>query len=206
MALDGYGLDLPLVRMLDDAMGQRLLNHTLEGESGASVEIGGVLCRQFTFHQQDVDWQIWIAAADPPLPRKLSIVAKRGRNRPRFSAVLDWDPAAAPGDEHFTFEPPPGAARIAFVRADSRLTDKQIARREGVRRDLNARSEEFFAHYPVIDMARAGLAEGTVVASIPAGCGAQHVGGVAYQYCGRAWYMPQFVGTRVTYVVVGPPL
>ncbi len=206
MALNAYGLDLPLVRMIHDATRHNLLKNVLEGGVVGTIEVAGVPCQQLTFHQEDVDWQIWIEAGARPLPRKLVITTKKEKNRPRYSAVIDWKLEVALDDARFTFEAPPGTARIAFVRADSRLTDKKIARRERLRRDLDVLSETFFSHYPVADMARAGLAEGTVVASIPSGCGAQHIGGVAYQYCGRSWYMPQFVGTNVTYVVVGPPL
>jgi hypothetical protein len=206
MALNAYGLELPLVRMIHDATRQNLLKSVMEGGVSGTVEIAGVPCQQLTFRQEDVDWQIWIETGTRPLPRKLSITTKNDKTRPRFSAVIDWDVKPPLDDAHFAFEAPPDTPRIAFVRADSRLTDKKIVRRELVRRDLDALSETFFSHYPVADMARAGLGEGTVVASIPSGCGAQHIGGVAYQYCGRSWYMPQFVGTKVTYVVVDPPL
>jgi hypothetical protein len=49
------------------------------------------------------------------------------------------------------------------------------------------------------------VAVGTVVRTLPAGCGSVMVGNVAYQQCGTTWYQPTYSGTTVTYTVVNPP-
>jgi hypothetical protein len=46
---------------------------------------------------------------------------------------------------------------------------------------------------------------GSVVHALPASCESVSVNGYTYQQCGSSWYMPQFAGSSVTYVVVNPP-
>lgn len=50
------------------------------------------------------------------------------------------------------------------------------------------------------------LAIGAVVNSVPANCVPVLVQGLTYQQCGSTWYQPQYVGTRLQYVVVPPPM
>lgn len=50
------------------------------------------------------------------------------------------------------------------------------------------------------------LVIGAVVNSVPANCVPVLVNGLTYQQCGSTWYQPQYVGTRLQYVVVPPPM
>lgn len=46
---------------------------------------------------------------------------------------------------------------------------------------------------------------GSMAYSLPSSCESVNVNGYTYQQCGSTWYMPQFSGSSVTYVVVNPP-
>jgi hypothetical protein len=46
---------------------------------------------------------------------------------------------------------------------------------------------------------------GSIVNTQPQGCTPSNYGGNAYLQCGSTWYMPQYVGSNVQYVVVGRP-
>jgi hypothetical protein len=46
---------------------------------------------------------------------------------------------------------------------------------------------------------------GSIVYSVPPSCVQVIVNNMAYQQCGNTWYLPQYSGTTVQYVVVTPP-
>jgi hypothetical protein len=54
-------------------------------------------------------------------------------------------------------------------------------------------------------VALTAAAIGSVVYTLPPSCVVTVVGGISYQQCGSTWYQPQYVGTSVSYEVVGPP-
>ena len=80
-------------------------------------DVGGVRVHHLAFRQTDVDWQIWIQEGDKPVPVKYVINTKWMTGGPSIDVVMtDWDLAAQPNDETFTFLPPAGARKIEFKR------------------------------------------------------------------------------------------
>lgn len=75
---------------------------------------------QYLFRQGDVDWQIWIARGQQPLPRKLVITDRTDPSRPTYSALLQWNPGVALPDDHFTFTPPASSQKIEFATFDAK--------------------------------------------------------------------------------------
>ena len=62
-----------------------------------------------------VDFQVWIAQGDQPLPKRIVITYKEEKGQPQFWADLsDWNLAPDISDALFTFTPPNGAERIQF--------------------------------------------------------------------------------------------
>lgn len=73
-------------------------------------QVCGVKCHHLAVRGEAVDWQIWIQAADPPVPRKLVITYKELPGDPQYIAFLDdWNLSASIPDDAFKFTPPPGA-------------------------------------------------------------------------------------------------
>lgn len=65
---------------------------------------------------EDIDFQIWITAGDPPLPQRITITYKNDEGEPQFRADLsDWtlNPGFSPAQ--LAFRPPDGAERIPFL-------------------------------------------------------------------------------------------
>ncbi len=112
---DKYGIELPLVDLFrwgtDDTAVKKILSAMDVGPAG----VDGITCEQYAFHQQDIDWQIWIQQGDFPLPRKLVIRTLTDPARPQFSEVLSWNLAPSFDETTFTFTPPPGAERIPIA-------------------------------------------------------------------------------------------
>jgi hypothetical protein len=78
--------------------------------------VGGVLCDHLAMRNENVDFQLWVAQGDKPLPRRMIITYKNEEGQPQFwSQFLKWDtsPEIKKGD--FSYTPPKGAERIPFA-------------------------------------------------------------------------------------------
>jgi hypothetical protein len=78
--------------------------------------IGGVECTQLAFTGPQVDWQVWIADGDKPLPYKYVITTRDVAGLPAYSVVMsNWNLSPKVGDGVFDFTPPRGTRRIDFL-------------------------------------------------------------------------------------------
>jgi hypothetical protein len=79
-------------------------------------QVRGVKCHHVMGRQENVDWQLWIQAAEPFVPRKLVITYKELPGQPQYIAFLDdWNVAAEVPDATFTFTPPAGARKTELT-------------------------------------------------------------------------------------------
>ena len=63
-----------------------------------------------------VDFQVWVADGDQPLPQRVVITYKKAKGEPQFWAQFsDWNLAPAIDDSTFLAKPPDGAQKIAFA-------------------------------------------------------------------------------------------
>jgi hypothetical protein len=129
MTLREYGMELPLAELLYGGTQRSMLQDVLEGIVVRTARIDGVECQQLAFHQEDVDWQIWIESGDKPLPRKLVITTLGERAQPQYTAVMRWNLAPDTGEALFTFDPPANAARIVFVKPEHWPREKRTIRK-----------------------------------------------------------------------------
>jgi hypothetical protein len=96
---------------------QRLTQDVTSGFVVGKAAIGGVKCDQLAFSGPEVDWQIWIADGDKPLPRKYVITTKDVKGWPQYTVTMsDWILAPNVGADQFNFVPPEGATKIDFLR------------------------------------------------------------------------------------------
>lgn len=78
--------------------------------------IGGVSCDHLAFTTPVVDWQIWIAEGDRPLPYKYVLTTRDDPAQPQFVTVISkWVTEPKIADETFEFNPPATAMEIDFV-------------------------------------------------------------------------------------------
>ena len=64
-----------------------------------------------------VDFQVWIADGDQPVPVHIVLTYKNAPGQPQFRGQLSWNLAADAPDTLFTFTPPTDATRIPFLAA-----------------------------------------------------------------------------------------
>lgn len=82
--------------------------------------VDGVVCDHYAFRQGTLDWQIWIQAGDPPLPRRLVITNRADEARPQSTSTIDWNLKPGFKNSIFTFVPPQGARKIELVPVKSK--------------------------------------------------------------------------------------
>lgn len=81
--------------------------------------VEGVACHHLAFTTPVVDWQVWIAEGDAPLPLKYVLTTKDDPAQPQFITFMsEWNTAREIDVELFVFEPEPTAIEIDFVLAD----------------------------------------------------------------------------------------
>ncbi len=93
-----------------------------------TVEVGGVMTHHLAARADTVDFQVWLAADGPLLPRRV-VLTYPEEGRPQFWAEFsEWnlDPDTASGQ--FTFDPPAGAVRAPFAVQMTRLDPAGQAR------------------------------------------------------------------------------
>lgn len=111
-ARENYGIVLPLEDLFRwGEPGSRAENLTSAFEVGPAL-IDGVETDQYAFREGDVDWQIWIAKGDKPLPRKIVMIDRKDAERPGFTARMSWNTSPQLAASSFTFDPSPSAKQI----------------------------------------------------------------------------------------------
>jgi hypothetical protein len=109
-----YDIDLPFIDLFKWGTNEDDINKIKTAIDAGPTTVEGVTCEQYVFHQEGVDWQIWIQLGDYPLPRRLVITTLTDEARPQHTMTLAWNLAPSFNDAAFVFDPPPDAKRILF--------------------------------------------------------------------------------------------
>jgi hypothetical protein len=111
-----HGLTLPLADLLVSDPRRVLTADASTGRYLGLENIGGVECHHLLFIQGALDWQIWIAASGPPVPRKFVIDYKLAPERPQFTATFrDWNLSAPALDDEFKPVIPADARNVTIA-------------------------------------------------------------------------------------------
>jgi len=83
------------------------------------AEIGGVRCYHLAFTTPVVDWQVWIAEGDKPLPYKYVLTTRDDFAQPQFVTMIgNWNTEPKIDDGTFEFKAPATAMEIDFIHVD----------------------------------------------------------------------------------------
>ena len=78
--------------------------------------LSGEPCHHLAARTASVDFQIWIADGDRPLPRRVVLTYKNAPGQPQYWAQFSaWDLAPKITEATFTFTPPKEAQKIPFL-------------------------------------------------------------------------------------------
>lgn len=75
-------------------------------------KVGDVKVDHYAFRQPGVDWQVWIAQGDKPLPMRIVMTNTDDPARPQYGARLAWQTDLNITSDRFTFVPNDKALRI----------------------------------------------------------------------------------------------
>lgn len=113
-----YGLDVPLADLFFWGTDQSGVGDLKGATRIGPSKIGDVMCDQYAFRQEEVDWQLWIETGARPLPRKLVITTVQEPAQPQHVVVLTWNLSPKLDDTTFVFKPPATARRIPIRTVD----------------------------------------------------------------------------------------
>ena len=109
-----FDIELPLIDLFKWGTNEDDINKIKTAIDAGPTTVDGVTCEQYVFHQEGVDWQVWIQLGDYPLPRRLVITTLTDDARPQHTINLTWNLAPSFNEAAFIFDPPPDAKRILF--------------------------------------------------------------------------------------------
>jgi hypothetical protein len=121
---DKYDIELPLYDLYNWGTKDDDISKVKTAVDIGPSAVNGVTCEHYAFHQEGVDWQLWIQLGEFPLPRKLVITTLTDDARPQHSDTLTWNLAPSFNDGAFAFDPPPDAKRVALEGQQADATEK----------------------------------------------------------------------------------
>jgi hypothetical protein len=111
--MDEYDLVLPLADLLFSKSTEVLAEKVESSENLGLHEVDGYECHLLSFHQELIDWQIWIDAGKEAVPRKFIITYPEEPAHPQYEAILsNWNLSPKLPDTTFEFRPTSGVKRV----------------------------------------------------------------------------------------------
>jgi hypothetical protein len=84
----------------------------------AEEKLRDVACEHLAVRADEVDYEVWVATGDRPLPQRIVVTYKLAPGQPRFAANLsDWNLAPDLPDAIFSYQPAADAERIRVTPA-----------------------------------------------------------------------------------------
>jgi hypothetical protein len=115
-AREQLDMEAPAADMIYSEPYEILMEDVVSGRYVGTAEIDGRTCHHLAYRGREVDWQLWIADGDRPLPCRYVIVTKNVKAAPEFGVEFRrWNTRPELSAEAFEFRPPQGAKRIEFL-------------------------------------------------------------------------------------------
>jgi len=111
----GAGIEMPMIDMLYQIYQGSLTEAVRGGVLVGDSNIDGTDCDHLAFRQGNIDWQLWVAQGDKPLPRRLLVTTRYEVGDPQYSVTMRWNLNPKIDKSTFVFTPPKGTNKIPFV-------------------------------------------------------------------------------------------
>jgi hypothetical protein len=123
-AVEDLKIRIPLAMLLLSTLPGEVDNLVVSADYVETTTITDVRCDHVAARTaKGVDFQVWVAQGEEPLPRRIVITYKDEAGQPQFWADLsDWNLSPEISDALFTFTPPDGADRIQFLTEAGKAT------------------------------------------------------------------------------------
>ena len=110
------GMKVPFSVLLQTAASQELDRKTQTLDYVERTTIFGAPAHHLAGRTANVDYQIWIADSDQPLPQRLVLTYRKEKGQPQFRAQFsEWNLAVEMPASLFEFVPPAGMQKITFL-------------------------------------------------------------------------------------------
>src|SRR5262245_29616055 len=110
------GMRLPLAALLLSQLPAELNDRVRSIDYVERTSIYGAPAHHLAARTDMVDFQVWVADGDRPLPQRVVITYKQAKGEPQFWAQFsDWNLAPALDDSTFVAKLPHGAQKVAFA-------------------------------------------------------------------------------------------
>ncbi len=114
--LKDLNMRLPLAMLLVSQLPTELERRTESLDYVEKTMIYGQSAHHLAARTETVDYQVWVAAGSKPVPLRVVLTYKNADGQPQFRAQLsDWRFGPQISAAEFTFTPPAGAKKIAFL-------------------------------------------------------------------------------------------
>jgi hypothetical protein len=114
--VEGLKTPIPLSLLLVTTMPQELEKRITDIALVDDETLGGKDVEHLAVRTEEVDFQVWIAKGDEPVPLRVVITYKKAPGQPQFWADLtDWNFSPQVDKSAFTFVPPADARSVAFM-------------------------------------------------------------------------------------------
>jgi hypothetical protein len=119
------GMRLPLAPLLVSQLPLELDRRVKSVAYVEKTQLFGAPAHHLAARTEAVDFQVWIADGDKPLPMRVVLTYKGETGQPQYWAQFsDWNLAPQIADTAFAFKPPAGAQKIAFAAELARVAPK----------------------------------------------------------------------------------
>lgn len=114
--LKDLNMRLPLAMLLVSQLPAELERRTESLDYVEKTTINGHPVHHLAARTETVDYQVWISEGAQPLPLRVVLTYKQAEGQPQFRAQFsDWNLAPKIDNAQFTFTPPEGIKKIAFL-------------------------------------------------------------------------------------------
>jgi hypothetical protein len=114
-AYKNYGISLPMDDLFRWGEPGDKRDDLKSGLLVGYAKMSGQDSIQYVFRSAKIDWQIWIASGDKPLPLKVVLTDTSDPARPQYTATFHWTPSATFTDATFAFKPPSDSKPIKLA-------------------------------------------------------------------------------------------
>lgn len=119
VAREELGLTIPMADLVYGNAYAILMQGVESATVFGKVTIDGIACDHLAFRRPDVDFQLWVASGDQPLPCKFAVT---DTSTPALLSTVTvtshWNLAPDAGNAEFEFTPPDGATSVTFLPAE----------------------------------------------------------------------------------------
>ena len=125
-ARESLGLIVPAADLVYRNAYELLIQDVTAAMVVGKSAIGGVKCDHLLFSRPGVDFQLWVADGEQPLPYKYVVTDRGNPGRVSVTTVMsDWNVAPKLTQAQFSFVAPEGAKPIVFVYLDAPRTSSR---------------------------------------------------------------------------------